>query len=499
MAETKVTDETSEQIEVRRQKLAKLKESGSSLYPNDFRPDHTASEVIAKFSSLSDEELKAAAPEVRVAGRIVGIRKFGKASFFHIQDRRGRLQVYARKDRLGDEGYTLFQSLDIGDIVGVSGSLFRTHTKELTVEARELRLLAKCLRPLPEKWHGLADVEARYRQRYLDLMVNPDVREAFEKRSRIIRLLRRFFEERDFLEVETPMMQPIAGGAAARPFITHHNALDLELYLRVAPELYLKRLLVGGFDKVFELNRNFRNEGISVRHNPEFTMLEFYQAYATFDDLMQLTEELFTTLAKEIVGGLNVSYGGQSIDLTPPWRRLTIAEAVALYGAIAQERIATIAGLQEFARQNGLPVDFSAPYGNLLVDVFEKMVEPQLIQPTFMLGYPIEVSPLARRNEKNPAFVDRFELYIGGRELANAFSELNDPADQRERFLQQMEARKAGDETANPIDEDYIRALEYGMPPAAGEGIGIDRLVMFLTDSPSIRDVILFPLLRPQR
>jgi lysyl-tRNA synthetase class 2 len=423
----------------------------------------------------------------------------GKASFFHIQDRYGRIQIYARKDRLGDEGYASFQSLDIGDIVGVQGRLFRTKTKELTIEAHGLRLLTKCLRPLPEKWHGLADVEARYRQRYLDLMVNPEIRDLFEKRSRIVRLLRHFFEERDFLEVETPMMQTIPGGAAARPFVTHHNALDMNLYLRVAPELFLKRLLVGGFDKVFELNRNFRNEGISVRHNPEFTMLEFYQAYATYDDLMRLTEELFVSLAEEVVGSLQVPCGEHVIDLKPPWRRLTLKEAAVQHGGAQEQEIGTLEGLQRFAKQEGLHVDFAASYGNLLVEVFEQVAESRLIQPTFITGYPLEVSPLARKNDANPTLVDRFELYIGGRELANAFSELNDPADQRQRFVQQMEARNAGDETANPIDDDYVRALEYGMPPAAGEGIGIDRLVMFFTNSPSIRDVILFPLLRPQR
>jgi lysyl-tRNA synthetase, class II len=325
------------------------------------------------------------------------------------------------------------------------------------------------------------------------------VRQVFEKRSRIIRLLRRFFEERDFLEVETPMMQAIPGGAAARPFITHHNTLDMELYLRVAPELFLKRLLVGGFDKVFELNRNFRNEGTSVRHNPEFTMMEFYQAYATFDDLMQLTEELFVMLAQEVVGSLKVPYGEHVIDLSPPWARLTIRDAVMLHGGAEQKDLDSLAELQSFAKRKNLHVDLSAPHGNLLVQVFEEVAEAKLIQPTFVTGYPLEVSPLARKNEENPTLVDRFELYIGGRELANAFSELNDPADQRQRFLEQMAARKAGDDTANPIDDDYLRALEYGMPPAAGEGIGIDRLVMLLTDSPSIRDVILFPLLRPQR
>jgi lysyl-tRNA synthetase class 2 len=345
----------------------------------------------------------------------------------------------------------------------------------------------------------LADVEVRYRQRYVDLMVNPEVRQVFEQRSRIVKLLRGFFEDRDFLEVETPMMQPIPGGAAAKPFVTHHNTLDMELYLRVAPELFLKRLLVGGFERVFELNRSFRNEGISVRHNPEFTMVEFYQAYATFADLIELTEELIVSLAKEVVGSLQVSYGEHVIDLTPPWRRLTIREAIIVHGGAMESDVDSISGLQGFAKKNNLKVNSSAAYGNLLVEIFEAVAEAKLIQPTFMTGYPIEVSPLARKNDKNPALVDRFELYIGGRELANAFSELNDPADQRQRFLQQMEARAAGDEEANPIDDDYLRALEYGMPPAAGEGIGIDRLVMFLTNSASIRDVILFPLLRPQR
>jgi len=492
-------DEINEQIDVRRQKLAKLRETGALVYPNDFKPTHSSADVFRTATNLSDEDLHATPRQVRVAGRIMAMRRMGKASFFQIQDRRGKLQIYARKDRLGDEPYALFQSMDLGDIVGVSGPLFRTKTKELTVEAQELRLLSKCLRPLPEKWHGLADVEARYRQRYVDLMVNPEVREVFEKRSRIVTLLRRFFEERDFLEVETPMMQPIPGGAAAKPFITHHNTLDMDLYLRVAPELFLKRLLVGGFERVFELNRSFRNEGISVRHNPEFTMVEFYQAYATFADLIDLTEELIVSLARAVVGSLQVPYGEDVIDLTPPWRRLTIREAVIGHGGATEAELDSVAGLQGFARRNQLKVDAHAPYGNLLVEIFEQVAEAKLIQPTFMTGYPIEVSPLARRSDKNPALVDRFELYIGGRELANAFSELNDPADQRQRFLQQMEARAAGDEEANPIDDDYVRALEYGMPPAAGEGIGIDRLTMFLTNSPSIRDVILFPLLRPQR
>jgi lysyl-tRNA synthetase, class II len=498
-SENNLPEDSNEQIEVRRQKLAKLKEAGGVLYPNDFKPTHSASEIVVRFADADDEILGSAPRDIHIAGRIMAIRRMGKASFFHLQDRRGRLQIYAQQNTLGEATYSLFRTLDVGDIVGVWGHLFRTRTKELTLDAQGLRLLTKCLRPLPEKWHGLADVEARYRQRYVDLMVNPEVREAFEKRSRIVRLLRRFFEERDFLEVETPMMQAIPGGAAARPFVTYHNALDMELYLRVAPELFLKRLLVGGFEKVFELNRSFRNEGISVRHNPEFTMLEFYQSYANFEDLIKLTEELFVTIAKEVHGGLQVPYGEQVIDLTPPWRRLTIREAIIEHGGAREGDVDTLEGLRDFSRKKDLRVDVNVPYGNLLVEIFEEVAEVKLIQPTFVTGYPIEVSPLARKSARNPALVDRFELYIGGRELANAFSELNDPADQRARFLEQMEARKAGDDTANPIDDDYVRALEYGMPPAAGEGIGVDRLVMFFTNSPSIRDVILFPLLRPHR
>jgi lysyl-tRNA synthetase, class II len=497
--ENHLPDESNEQIEVRRQKLARRRESGAILYPNDFKPTHSASGLVEEFADAGADVLESAPKDIRIAGRIMAIRRMGKASFFHLQDRRGRLQVYVQQNTLGEQAYGMFRSLDVGDIVGVCGHLFRTRTKELTLDAQGLRLLTKCLRPLPEKWHGLADVEARYRQRYVDLMVNPEVRRAFEKRSQIIRLVRRFFEERDFLEVETPMMQAIPGGAAARPFVTHHNALDMELYLRVAPELFLKRLLVGGFERVFELNRNFRNEGISVRHNPEFTMLEFYQAYATFDDLMGITEALFARIAEEVHGGLRLPYGEQMIDLAPPWRRLTVHDAVMEYGGAGDKELDTLDNLRDFARNKALRVDLTAPYGNLLLEVFEEVAEARLIQPTFVTGYPIEVSPLARKSEQNPALVDRFELYIGARELANAFSELNDPADQRERFLQQMEARKAGDDTANPIDDDYVRALEYGMPPAAGEGVGIDRLVMLLTNSPSIRDVILFPLLRPER
>ncbi len=492
-------DEPSQQMAVRRQKLLKLKESRQPLYPNDFKPSHLVSELVSSFGALTDEQLSALPTNCSLAGRIMAIRSFGKASFFHLQDRKGRLQVYVRRDHVGEEGYRLFQSLDVGDIVGVWGHLFRTKTKELTLETDGLRLLCKCLRPLPEKWHGLADVEARYRQRYVDLMVNRDVREVFEKRSRIIRTVRRFFEERDFLEVETPMMQPIPGGAAAKPFITHHNTLDMDLYLRVAPELFLKRLLVGGMERVFELNRNFRNEGISVRHNPEFTMLEFYQVHATYEDLMALTEELFATIAEEILGSLELNWGDHKINLQPPWKRLSLLEGLECHGDVRRDEVASPEGLRALARQRNLHVDPELSYARLLLEVFERVVEPHLIQPTFVTGYPLEVSPLARKNDANPDLVDRFELYVGGRELANAFSELNDPADQQERFLEQAEARKAGDELASPMDEDYVRALEYGMPPAAGEGIGIDRMVMLFTGATSIRDVILFPVLRPER
>jgi lysyl-tRNA synthetase, class II len=497
--ESVVSDDSSDQVVVRRQKLAKLVAEGHRAYPNDFRPTHAVAAIVERYAGASDDALQTAPADLRIAGRIMAIRRMGKASFFHVQDRRAQLQVYVQQSRLGGDAYGQFRALDIGDIVGISGHLFRTRTRELTVDAREVRLLTKCLRPLPEKWHGLADVEARYRRRYLDLIVNPAVREIFAKRSRIVSLVRRFFEERDFIEVETPMMQTIPGGAAARPFITHHNTLDMDLYLRVAPELFLKRLLVGGFERVFELNRNFRNEGVSVRHNPEFTMVEFYQAYATFDDLMRLTEELFSAIAKAVNDSLAVSWAGHTIDLTPPWPRLTIAEAIVRHGGANPQELDTPEGLRNFARRRDLHIDLDVSYGNLLTVIFEEVAEEHLIQPTFVTGFPIEVSPLARKNEANPALVDRFELYIGGRELANAFSELNDPADQRQRFIEQMAARGAGDDTAQPIDDDYVQALEFGMPPAAGEGIGIDRLVMLFTDSPSIRDVILFPLLKPQR
>ena len=489
-------DEVNEQMAVRRQKMEKLDAQGFPVYPNDFRPTHSAQAIRDRHGDLAQPELEALSEEFALGGRIRAHRPHGKAAFFELQDGTGRLQVYARKDGLGEEAYERVRSLDVGDIAGVRGRLFRTRTNELTIEAREVRLLSKCIRPLPEKWHGLKDLETRYRQRYVDLMVNPEVREVFRNRSRIIGLVRDFLQQRGFLEVETPMMQPMAGGAAAKPFVTHHNALDLELYLRVAPELFLKRLLVGGFDRVFELNRNFRNEGLSTRHNPEFTMLEFYQAYADYRDMMELTEELFVMLAEEICGSLRVPFGDHEVNLERPWERLSLIDGVARCAGVEPSDLATPEALRTLADRYSLKLDPNLGRGKLLVELFEHLVEPGLIQPTFVVDYPLEVSPLARRNDTDPEFVDRFELFIGGRELANAFSELNDPSDQRSRFEQQAAARRAGDDTACEVDEDYVRALEYAMPPAAGEGIGIDRLVMLLTDSPSIRDVILFPLLR---
>ncbi len=492
---------------MRRRKLNDLRARGINPFPNDFKPEHTTAEVRARFDSLDPESLSAATETVCLAGRILTMRDFGKASFLHLQDRAGKLQIYVKRDVVGEETFELFKLLDLGDFIGVTGKPFRTRTNELTIEARELRILAKSLRPMPEKWHGLTDIEARYRQRYLDLIANPESRQVFLMRARIIDRIRSFFMTREFIEVETPMMQPIAGGAAARPFITHHNALDMRLFLRIAPELYLKRLLVGGFDRVFEINRNFRNEGISVRHNPEFTMLEFYWAYATYEDLMELTEELLVSLADELIGKRQIPYGTWTIDLTPPFRRLSIPDYVAEAAGVDREAIFALdaGAIRAAASRLGITIDEEyishlgpAAPGYLLTDIFERAAESELIQPTFVYQYPAVVSPLARRNAEHPQYVDRFEMFVAGRELCNAFSELNDPDDQRGRFEEQMKARAAGDEEAHEMDEDYVRALEYGMPPAAGEGIGIDRLVMLLTNSPSIRDVILFPHMRPE-
>ncbi|CAH2030516.1 lysine--tRNA ligase [Trichlorobacter ammonificans] len=489
-------EELSELLLQRRRKVNALWEAGINPYPNDFTPRHTSADVVAAYGSV--EQIDAPDAEFVLAGRIIARRSFGKAAFIQLQDRAGRIQLYVRKDDLGEEQFTAFESFDIGDIVGAVGFPFRTKTGELSLHLRSIRLLVKSLLPLPEKFHGLTDVETRYRQRYVDLIVNPEVRDLFVKRSRIINLIRGFMSSREFLEVETPMMQPIPGGATARPFVTHHNALDMELFLRIAPELYLKRLVVGGFERVFEINRNFRNEGISVRHNPEFTMMEFYQAYATYEDLMELTEELFCHVAQEVLGTLEFSYQGMPISFKRPWRRLTVKEAVLEYGDIDRKQLEDRDLALAYARSIGLDLPDSIGYGKLLMEIFEEVAEHKLIQPTFVTAYPTEVSPLSRKNDHNPEIVDRFELMIAGREIANAFSELNDPVDQKERFLAQVAEKDKGDEEAHYMDEDYVRALEYGLPPTAGEGIGIDRLVMLLTDSPSIRDVILFPQLRKE-
>jgi len=484
----------------RREKIQEFRQAGLDPFHNRFVPSHAVEQVTAEYGALSGPELEALPTTFRLAGRLMLMRKFGKAIFCHFQDGTGRLQAYVQREVLGGEAFGWFKKLDIGDIVGFEGTLFRTKTNELTLAVGRFTVLTKTLRPLPEKYHGLTDVEARYRQRYLDLLMNPQVLQVFRTRAAITRLMRRFLDERGFLEVETPMMQPIPGGATAKPFITHHQALDMQLYLRIAPELYLKRLVVGGFDRVYEINRNFRNEGLSSLHNPEFTMLEFYQAYATYEDLMVLTEELFCFLAREIMGAYMFEYQGQKIDFTPPWRRLDLRESLTEIGGIPREVVADRQRLVELARQEGVQLRAGEGYGRALTKLFDLHVEARLLQPTFVLGYPTETSPLSRKNEDNPEVVDRFELFIAGREMANAFSELNDPDDQRQRFEAQLAAHAAGDEEMpHALDEDFILALEHGMPPAAGEGIGIDRLVMLLTDSPSIRDVILFPLLRPER
>jgi len=490
--------EEQDQVVARRKKLAELQALGERRFPNGFTPQDTAADVLERHGQATAEALDAQPIRVSVAGRLMAVRDFGKAAFVQLQDRSGRIQVYVRRDEVGERDFTVFGLLDLGDIAGIEGRVFRTRTGELSILASRVVYLAKALRPLPEKWHGLQDVELRYRQRYLDLLT-PEVQQVFRARAAVLQGVREFFSARGFLEVETPMMQQVAGGALARPFVTHHNTLDLELYLRIAPELFLKRLLVGGLERVFELNRNFRNEGISTQHNPEFTMLEFYQAYATWQDLLTITEELVSGLARTITGGVRVPYGAHEIDFTPPWRRLAVKDAVAGATGLARAEVDDVARLRQVAETRGIPLPPGAPYGKVLAEVFEKTAEAALIQPTFVIDYPVEISPLARQSDDDPTMVDRFELYVAGRELANGFSELNDPDEQRARFETQLDAKRGGDEEAHAMDEDYVRALEHGMPPAAGEGIGIDRLVMLLTNAPSIRDVIIFPQLRPER
>jgi lysyl-tRNA synthetase, class II len=491
-------EDQNDQFQQRRKKSEELRDSGIAPYGRRFETADTAGALSEKHAGSSKETLEGRPVPCRLAGRIVALRRFGKAAFVHLQDATGRIQVYFKKEQLDGPAVAVFDRLDLGDLVGVTGRLFRTKTDELTVHAETLVLLAKSLRPLPEKWHGLTDVEIRYRQRYLDLISNPDVSQVFVQRGRIIAAVREFLNARGFLEVETPMMQAIPGGAAARPFVTHHNALGIDLYLRIAPELYLKRLIVGGLERVYEINRNFRNEGISTVHNPEFTMLEFYQAYADYQDLMALTEELFGFVAQRVLGSLTFSYQQQTIDLTPPWKRIPFLEATR--AAVPDPTVVDDrARLLGYLQQKPIPVKGTEPLGKLQQALFEAVVEPALIQPTFITDYPTEISPLAKRKESDPSLTDRFELFINGLELANAFSELNDPVDQRKRFEDQAKSRAAGDLEAHLMDEDYLRALEHGMPPTAGEGIGIDRLVMLLTNRTSIRDVIFFPQLRPEK
>ncbi|MEE4356629.1 MAG: lysine--tRNA ligase [Desulfococcaceae bacterium] len=483
--------EKSDLIEKRKQKIADLKNADINLFPNDISVSHTIGEIQNLIETRPPAKDDAA--EYSLAGRMMAINRFGKSAFIRFRDRSGQMQAYVRKDKVGNDAYALFKQMDVGDFAQLRGPLFQTKTGEWTLLANNLQLVCKATRPLPEKFHGLRDPEKRYRQRYVDLIMNPDVRDIFIKRSRIVQAVRSFLLKRDFLEVETPMMQPIPGGAEAEPFVTHHNALDADLFLRIAPELYLKRLVVGGFERVFEINRNFRNEGVSTRHNPEFTMLEFYQAYARYTDLMDLTEEMFAFIAQEVLGTGEITYQGNTIRLDGKWKRISLTHALEEIGGLPSSLLDNKEKLLDYADEKGIKITKTGRLGKIITKLFDVLVEPRLIQPTFITGYPVEVSPLSRRSDTQQDITERFELFIAGREIANGFSELNDPEDQRERFMQQVADRDAGDREAHFMDEDYIEALEYGMPPTAGEGIGIDRLVMLLTDSPSIREVILFP------
>ena len=489
-----MTTESSDQREQRLKKLAGLRAEGIDPYPARFSCTHTTVQAIQAFVA---HEGQGEAPVVRVAGRIMALRSMGKATFVHIQDGTGRLQLYLRQDHVGEPAYQFFgKSFDLGDFIGVEGPLFRTRTGEVTVDAHSLQMLSKALRPLPEKWHGLTDVELRYRQRYLDLLVNEDARRTFVTRARIVSALRRYLDQRGFLEVETPILQPIYGGAAARPFVTHHNVLDADLYLRISDELYLKRLIIGGLDRVYEIGRDFRNEGISTRHNPEFTQIEVYQAYADYNDIMCMVEQIWSNVAREVLGTDKLTYQDQTLDLTPPWRRVTIRDAILDATGVDILQHDTLLALREQIQSHSLRMDVKPTWGQQVDEMFKEFVEPHLVQPTFVLDHPLDVSPLAKKKAESPSLVERFEFFVGGLECGNAFSELNDPVDQRERFEGQRRQMAEGDEEAHPMDEDWIRALEYGMPPTGGLGFGIDRMTMLYADQSSIREVILFPALK---
>ncbi len=487
----RMRENETEQMQVRREKLQKIYDLGVYPFGDKYEVDHKAEDIIEQYGELEGEE-------VRIAGRIMAIRDHGKTAFLNIRDISGDIQIYLRRDEVSETEFELFKLLDIGDIVGVRGEVFKTHKGEISVRVAELTMLSKALRPLPDKWHGLKDTEMRYRQRYVDLIMSPEVRDTFIKRSQIVAAVREWLTQQGFMEVETPMMQTLYGGAAARPFITHHNAQNLDVYMRISPELYLKRLVVGGFEKVFEINRNFRNEGIDNRHNPEFTMLETYQAYGNFEDVIWQTEQIVSYCAEKVLGTMKIVYQGEEIDLTPPWKRMTMPEAIKQFSGEDFEAVETIEEARAIADRLGVEYEDHDGIGKIMNACFEEVAEEKLIQPTFIFGHPLEVSPLAKQNRKNPLITDRFEAFIFGRELANGFSELNDPIDQRSRFEQQMRERELGDDEAHQMDEDYIRALEYGLPPTGGLGIGIDRMIMFLTDKANIRDVILFPLMKPE-
>ncbi|WP_044749404.1 lysine--tRNA ligase [Bacillus alveayuensis] len=488
--------ELNDQLKVRREKLHMLREKGIDPFGKRFERTHQAAELKELYNQYSKEELEEKKVFVALAGRIMTKRGKGKAGFAHIQDLSGQIQIYVRKDAVGEEQYDIFNTADLGDLVGIKGTVFKTKVGELSIKVTDFTLLTKALRPLPDKYHGLKDIEQRYRQRYLDLIMNPESKNTFITRSKIIQSMRRYLDDQGFLEVETPTMHSIPGGAAARPFITHHNALDMPLYMRIAIELHLKRLIVGGLEKVYEIGRVFRNEGVSTRHNPEFTMLELYEAYADYKDIMKLTENMIAHIAKEVLGTTKIQYGDHEVNLEPEWTRLHMVDAIKQYTGVDFWSVRTTEEARELAEEHGVEITGNMQYGHIVNEFFEQKVEDKLIQPTFIYGHPVEISPLAKKNDEDPRFTDRFELFIVGREHANAFTELNDPIDQRERFEAQLKEREQGNDEAHLMDEDFVEALEYGMPPTGGLGIGIDRLVMLLTNSPSIRDVLLFPQMR---